>query len=334
MIGQQIADENASVAGKRPPAAARGLGGKAKGLSGAGGGGGGLAARGGGAAAGKQAGLKPRRALGDISNRDKAGASSDAPAKLAQKPASLQTSCAGASTAPADLPSDLPPVEHYPPACEEEPALPTFDRSGIVPEESVAAALAAGRDCRPLIGSRTPSRTSLALSPSATPGRLAGLIEAGPTPARPFLADALDAAGACWTEAHHPPTLPSPRALATGASRAAPQAEQLEAALAISLSDYAAEGGGDTAGGWPFDGPADGQAAAHQGDCLDALWTPIDFDALRLNVAEVVEEEAPGGAPPPADTPSSAGAAPEAEAEATAPPAASAPQMGVPELGR
>lgn len=311
MIGQQIADENASVAGKRPPAAARGLGGKAKGLSGAGGGGGGLAARGGGAAAGKQAGLKPRRALGDISNRDKAGASSDAPAKLAQKPASLQTSCAGASTAPADLPSDLPPVEHYPPACEEEPALPTFDRSGIVPEESVAAALAAGRDCRPLIGSRTPSRTSLALSPSATPGRLAGLIEAGPTPARPFLADALDAAGACWTEA-----------------------EQLEAALAISLSDYAAEGGGDTAGGWPVDGPADGQAAAHQGDCLDALWTPIDFDALRLNVAEVVEEEAPGGAPPPADTPSSAGAAPEAEAEATAPPAASAPQMGVPELGR
>ena len=134
MIGQQIADENASVAGKRPPAAARGLGGKAKGLSGAGGGGGGLAARGGGAAAGKQAGLKPRRALGDISNRDKAGASSDAPAKLAQKPASLQTSCAGASTAPADLPSDLPPVEHYPPACEEEPALPTFDRPSIVPE--------------------------------------------------------------------------------------------------------------------------------------------------------------------------------------------------------
>ena len=89
MIGQQIADENASVAGKRPPAAARGLGGKAKGLSGAGGGGG-LAVRGGGAAAGKQAGLKPRRALGDISNRDKAGASSDVPAKLAQKPADAE----------------------------------------------------------------------------------------------------------------------------------------------------------------------------------------------------------------------------------------------------
>ena len=55
------------------------------------------------------------------------------------------------------------------------------------------------------------------------------------------------------------------------------QAEQLEAALAISLSDYAAEGGGDTAGAWPVDGPADGAALAVR---LPAL--PHDLWALIL----------------------------------------------------
>jgi hypothetical protein len=212
-------DENGPVgapsAGAGKSGTPRGLGGKGKGHSG------------GGAFAKPSADAKPRRALGDISNRGK-GLSAAAPAgksgalKAAGNTISL-------SAAPAPSAAELPPIEHFFP-CEQEPPLPCFDRSGIVPEEYVEAACAAqGR--RTFAGSRTPSRTAAALSPSATPSRRANLIPVEPTPQRPrLLADALDAAGA-WSEA-----------------------EQLEAALAISLTDFDGAVGGSCWDGADFDG--------------------------------------------------------------------------------
>jgi len=249
-------DENgpmsAPSSGKKPVGAAGGLGGKGKGLGGAPSGLGGSKL---GKGAGKEpAEAKPRRALGDISNRSKGlgGVESGKPA--AQKVAAASSSSAAAPP----VVEELPPIERFFPR-GPEPALPSYDRSGIVPEEYVEAACLA-RSRRPAVGARTPSRTSAALSPSATPSRAAGLIEVGPTPGRPrLLADALDAAGV-WTEE-----------------------EQLEAALAISLSDFTSAGGNS-------DDSFDlGGLGLEFGHGLSAL-NLADEAEEALNLAEEVEE--------------------------------------------
>eukprot|EP00962_Isochrysis_galbana_P000581 scaffold164_cov105-Isochrysis_galbana.AAC.8 len=198
-------DENGPVGapsgGAGKSGTSHGLGGKGKGHSS------------GGTFAKPSADAKPRRALGDISNRGK-GLSAAAPAgKSGALKAATNESKTSSAAAVAPSAAELPPIEHFFP-CEQEPPLPCFDRSGIVPEEYVEAACAA-QGKRTFAGARTPSLTAAALSPSATPSRRANLIPVEPTPRRPrLLADALDAAGA-WSEA-----------------------EQLEAALAISLTDF------------------------------------------------------------------------------------------------
>jgi hypothetical protein len=260
-------DENGPVratsGGAGKSGAPRGLGGTAKGHSG------------GGTFAKPSADATPRRALGDISNRGK-GLSAAAPAGKsgALKPAAAEsrTSLAAASAPPA---AELPPIEHFFPS-EQEPPLPCFDRSGIVPEEYVEAACAA-HDRRTFAMARTPSLTTAALSPSATPSRRANLIPVEPTPQRPrLLADALDAAGA-WSEA-----------------------EQLEAALAISLTDF----DGAAGDAWAT---SDG-AGASDGDAADGFDTGA-LGGLNLDVQPGLNLEAGPSQAGEEQEPSSAAAA-------------------------
>jgi len=110
--------------------------------------------------------------------------------------------------------NELPPIERFFPN-EQEPPLPCFDRSGIFPQECVDAVCLA-QSCCGVTGARTPALDPALLSPSATPSSRAKLVRVQQTPKMPkTLADALDEAN-CWSES-----------------------EQLEAALAISWSDFA-----------------------------------------------------------------------------------------------